>query len=207
MNKNYTSADKLEYNTVYELYKGHKSTEVHSSYNGFMYRSGSQTYQKIDNTEMINGSGFFLQISHDEKALVLELEQTMTQAEIDVSQALNQCKESSVEDKGTYYRVKMVFNTVSESPFSVAYLRIDKTKFTLLQIDLYYSIHQDFSTDFSTTDLAQSHLKIKFSKISTSPKNKEDLFDLGKYLKNKNNILSPTGSCEAYDLIDNRMKL
>lgn len=206
VNKKYANITKIEYNTVYELYKGYKSTTVHSSYEGYLYRDGSKVYQKIDGTEIINGSDFSLKISHQEKAMALGLSAPYQQNDVDLSNALKNCKEKKVEDKGSYYRLKLVYNAISAAPVSVLYLRVNKEDFSLLQVDVYYSTEQDFSTTAGTTDYAKPHLKIRYKNITSTPQDKSYLFELSRYLKSSNNLLSPTGECEGYYLIDNRVK-
>ncbi|NRA12677.1 MAG: hypothetical protein HRT57_12040 [Crocinitomicaceae bacterium] len=204
--ENYTNATKIEYNTTYELYKGHKSQSVHTSYEGYLYRNGNKVYQKIDKTEMINGADFSLKISHHERNMALNMAQDVSNMEVDLNVILKDCKSKTVEDKGSFYRIKLVYSSTSSTPLSVLYFRIDKKKFTVLQIDMYYGTNQDFSTSRSATDYAQPHLKIKFKDITTNPSDKKELFMFSKYITTTDSLLSPSGNCKGYELIDNRVK-
>lgn len=205
VNGNYENAARISYNATYELYRGHSTTSVHTSYQGFVYKSGNQVYQKIDQTETISSKDFFLKISHSQKAMELDLPINATQNELDLSAVLQNCKEKSVEDKGDFYRVKLVYNAISQTPISVLYFRVRKSDFALLQMDMYYASMQDFSETRGVTDMAKPHMKIRFKDISTSPEVQSELFSLSNYLKKENNFLNPTGSCQGYHLIDNRL--
>lgn len=205
MKRLYSSAKSMEYNSIYELYKGAKSTTIHSSYNGYVYKSGNKIYQKIKDTEFIYGNDFFLKINHDEKLMVLDKAQKNVNLEIDLETALKQCSEKSVVKKNGYYSIKFVFKRASEVPFSVLYMRVDKTNYHLQQLDIFYSTLQDFSTKKNIQDLEIPHLKIRFKDTNFKPKPKQALLTFDSYLKTQNNILKPVGICSGYDLLDNRI--
>lgn len=202
----YQKAPKIEYTSKYELFKGHYSEQVHTSYDGYIYRDGKQVYQKIKQTEFIYGADFFLQINHEEKAIALDLAQQNISREVELDEVLKNCKEQKVEEKETYYLVTLVYNAIAETPFSSVKIKIDKRSKHLLQLDLYYTINQDFSTDFKSPDLAQPHLRISLSNINMHPKKKEELLAFSSYLKTTDNLLKPTAQCNGYELIDNRLK-
>ena len=201
----YSNSKSIEYNTTYELYKGVKSQEIHTSYEGYVYRHGDNAYQKIDDTESIFGSDYFLKINSTEKAVLLDVAQSNLNMEVDLSTILDGCTEKTVTDKGTYYSIRLKFNQVSENPFSLVYLRVNKADYTLQQLDLYYAAEQNFSEVYSVQDNAKPHLKIKFSNINTNPKENIEIFEFSNYISVTNNFLAPVGDYKDYELIDNRL--
>lgn len=195
----------LSYTTKYSLFKGHKSTTVHSSYEGEIYSYGGLLYQKIGESEFLYGSDYFLQISHEEKAMLLGRSQKSMQQEVDFNQVLNECKSSEIEDKGDYYKIVFFMKANSGIPCSVVKIRVDKKSYTLQRMDLYYSYFEDYSEEFGKVDMHQPHIRIEFGEANFNPKERKQLFELSQYVKQTNSIYVPTGTCVGYELIDQRI--
>jgi len=198
------SGKNVSYDTRYELFKGHKSNEVHSFYQGKVVSSKGNTYQKVDKTEFVYTESFSVKINADEKALVVLPGQQNIRPELDLEVALRDCAESKVIDKGSFYRIILTMKAGSALQCSVIKLEIDKKKFTLNQIDIYYSFFQDFSATFSQTDMEQPHMRIKFSNVNLDASPKERLFLQKTYYSDEGSSLKPTGSYATYRLYDNR---
>lgn len=202
----YKSIESIEYKVTYELFKGHKSSEIHSSYDGYVYRSGRQLYQKINQSELVYGTGYFLKISHGEKAMVLDLEAQQINAEVNISTVLNELKDVQLKDGRDSYTLLIRYKVSAQSPFSLVKMQVNKKSFRVEQLDFYYANQQDFSKSYKVKDYAQPHLRMTFSNTNTKPKEKAEYFNFSKYIEQRNNILIPTGKCSGYELIDNRVK-
>ena len=205
MQAGFSQAKTLEYTCVYELFKGHKGTEIHSAYNGYVCRMDKMVYQKIKNTEFVYGSDYFLKISHEEKALSLDFAQNNIIREVDMSTIFEHCEEKEVKILDNYFAITLKYKYGSPSPFRVVKMRMDKKTFQLLQLDLYYTNSQDFSSTPGRPEMAQPHLRIRFSTMKTGLEVKKELFEFSKYIETKNQMLIPAGSCKGYELIDNRI--
>lgn len=205
LKNNYSNVSRIEYKTVYELFKTHSSSEIVSSYNGYVYREGNLMYQKIHNTEFVYGADFSLKINSDEKAMQLSRRQQTLDLELNLDETLQHCKEKSVKEMDGYYSVTLTLKPTSAVPLSVMKLRVDKKDFRLLQLDLYYSVHQDFSTDYRVQDLQRPHLRIRFTKITFSPSDNKSLFKLERYIEKRRNYLYPAADYKDYTLTDLRI--
>src|SRR5690606_611772 len=133
----YSLVDRIEYETRYELFRGHKTNEVHTAYDGYVYRNKNQMYQKIHKTEIVYGADYSLKINAEEKLMALGLKQTSLDLEVDLNECLKQCKSKSAKEFEDYYSVTLTFKDDSPIPLGVAKMRINKKDFTLLQLDLY----------------------------------------------------------------------
>ena len=203
----YKKIDKIEYKCTYDLFKGHKSNESTSSYEGYVYQNKSQVYQKIDQTEIIYGTDFLLKANHNEKAISIDKKQEYQQMQLgEIEKGFKECRSITLDDKGDYYSITMILKSFSEVPFSVIKLRIEKKTYYLLQIDLYYVNEEDFSENSKNPEMAQPHLQIKYKDISFSPKDHSNLFLLSRYFIKKNNVLELKSDFKNYELIDNRNK-
>lgn len=205
MQKIYNDKAHIEYSCTYELFKGHKSDVVEESYKGFFYRNKSNVYQKIDETEFVYAPEFFLQISHSEKMISLAQPQKMMNTPVDLDLALKFCSKTEVEEKDGYYGITLTIKNDSDLPFSVVKMRIDKKKFFLERLDIYYSETLDFSQEYNKNDPARPHLKIVFSEPKQNPKGL-NYFELDRYFsKSSSGILKLTEKYTGYTLIDNRL--
>ena len=199
------ATEKLAYKCTYSLFRGHTSDVAHQSYEGYVYRQGELLYQQTDQTELIYGKDFFLRINHEEQAMELNAAQQAPPATMNTDQALKECSEVLLEDKGAYYEIKLVIKNTSSLPFSQILMRIGKKNYHLEQLDMYYTTVQDFSTD-GKQDLQLSHLRIAFGALDTAPESRPALFTTASYLKQDGDALVPVGACTGYELIDNRLK-
>ena len=200
------TAEKLEYQCKYELFKGHESNVAHESYAGYIYRRHNYVYQKIGQTELVFSKGFSIRINHEEQAIALHEAQKAPPLDINTEQALKECSQVLVEDKGIYYEIKLLLKPLSTLPFSSISMQIRKKDYHLQQLDLYYSLVQDFSANSNKSDLQQPHMKVTFGELELSPVDRPELFAFNTYLKKEDNILIPADTCTGYELIDNRVK-
>lgn len=196
----------LSFNTTYSLFKGHFNKEVHSSYTGEIFKSEEGTYQKIKNTEFVYGKDFTLQISHDEKAMVVSNAQEAFFGNVDFEEVMKKCRSNKIIEKEDIFIIIFQLNITSRIPYSTITLKIDRSNYTLKQLDLYYSSQEDFSTKFEEKDLHQPHLQIEFNDISFKPNMSSSLLMRSTYLKIKNSALITTDKYKDYKLIDNRIK-
>jgi outer membrane lipoprotein-sorting protein len=205
MQQVYSDKSTFEYHCTYELFKGHKSDVVEESYKGYVYRDKSEVYQKIDETEFVYANAFFLQISNSEKMISLGQPQKLINTNVDLNSALKNCSKTQLEEKDGYYAVTLIIKNSSDLPFSVIKMRIDKKKYYLERLDIYYSDLTDFSDEFNKKDEEKSHLKITFDAPKFNPK-QVNYFVLDKYLTRSNSgTLSLIDKYSTYQLIDNRL--
>lgn len=205
MQKIYNDKSHMEYNCTYELFKDHKSELVEESYKGFFYRNNSKLYQKIDETEFIYADDFFIQISNSEKLVAISQPQKLMSTAVDLDLALKNCSKTEVEEKEGYYAVTLIIKNSSDLPFSVVKLRIDKKKYFLERLDIYYSDMSDFSEEYNKKDQQRPHLKIIFNEPKLNPK-QQNYFELDHYFsKNSSGIMKLVEKYAGYNLIDNRL--
>jgi len=204
MAANYASTSHIEYKMTYELFKGHKSTEVNASYNGYCYKYKSNLYQKIDNTEFVYTPKMCVKTNLEEKAMIISPGKSeILLGEINLDQTLKLCKEKKIEIGEKYYVVTLIIKNQSQLPVSVIKLKIEKKKYQVIQMDIYYTDEIDFSQDYTKTDFHLPHMKIKFNEIILNPKSKEALFDLEKYLSKSNSgKYTPNGLYKEFELTD-----
>lgn len=204
MNANYAAGETYHVDAQYKLYKGHNSGNLVEQYNGFTENSKSGFYQKIDQSEKIITTDFFLHINHSERVLVYGLP-IKPEFNGGIQDALKYCTTSNIVTKGDNYILTFTYSKVTNSEFSKVKMIISKDKYLLKSIDLYYATLTDFSKEFSQTDYAQSHVRMSFSNYNNSVKKGNSTFNLENYIKKQeNNILKTTGKCSGYELVDIR---
>lgn len=206
MQQQYAQAEGIAYKSRYELFKGSETLEPVNVFEGYIYRKGKSLYQKIDHSEFIYGTDFFLKIDHEEGLMELENTQQALSAEIDLEAALKACTASEVSEEKENYIVKLIYAAGTQMPFSSVVLRIAKKNYTLLALDLYYAAAQDFSSDIRHQELDLAHLRITFSDFSMNPKPQDALLALSNYIETSGETLLPKVPFATYVLKDNRLK-
>lgn len=205
MQQVYSDKSTFEYRCTYELFKGHSSDVVEESYKGYVYRDKSEVFQKIDETEFVYATDFFLQISNSEKMISVGRPQKLITTNVDLNVALKNCSKTQLEEKDGYYAITLIIKNSSDLPFSVVKMRIDKKKYYLERLDIYYSDLIDFSNDSNKKDEDKSHLKITFEAPKFNPK-EVNYFALNRYItKSNSGILNLVDKYSTYQLIDNRL--
>lgn len=178
---------------------------VEESYKGYVYRDKSEVFQKIDETEFVYATDFFLQISNSEKMISVGRPQKLITTNVDLNVALKNCSKTQLEEKDGYYAITLIIKNSSDLPFSVVKMRIDKKKYYLERLDIYYSDLIDFSNDSNKKDEDKSHLKITFEAPKFNPK-EVNYFALNRYItKSNSGILNLVDKYSTYQLIDNRL--
>ena len=201
----YSKMESIQFQTKYDLYKGHKSNEIISSYEGFIYRKDNELYQKIDKTEFVYGKDFFLKISHKEHVLVLDSEQKTMTSDIDLSQFKNDVREVKVKEFESSYKLVIYYKSYSQVPFSCVTMLIDRDSELITQMDFYYTNPTDFSKETLKRELDLAHLRVTFFNIKINPARPNDILDWSTYLGKKNSYIIPVKNCVGYELIDNRI--
>lgn len=191
----------LEYKCNYTLFKGHSTDEVYQSYNGYIYKSQGMLYQKINQTEQVYAKDFALEIDQDEKTISMGNAIQLPEVNFNLDAIFNECDKKLLEVKGNYYEVKLILKATSSLPFSEIVLNINKENFQLIQMDMYYSIVQDFSEKSRQEDLQYPHLKISMSHFTASPVRQDALFLLSTYVKKAGNTDTPSEKYTGYTIL------
>lgn len=201
----YAKAERLEYTSSYQLFKGHVGEDLAESYSAYVYKNNDQLYQKIGAVTTVYASAFMLQIDHEQKELLLNKMYKAPAVTMDLKTALSFCSETSCVLKNNVYEVILIIKPNASVPYEKMVLRIASADYKLLQMDLFYSSQQDFS-ETEQQDLHQPHLRISFSDISFSAKKKDNYFDLSTYVSASNDTLVVNNPYTGYNLQDNRPK-
>lgn len=202
----YKKATNLEYYMVYELYKGHKSTALHSSYNGYHLKNDGKAYVKIKNTEFLYDKNLTITASNEEKIIQLTVGQNVEPTEIELSTLLKEIKLKKVEESDSHYLITLVYHDNTSTPYSMVKLKINKKSNFIDQFDIFYSIQQDFSVERGKNDMHFPHLRIKFKGYNVNVKKNDDRLARSTYINSNNGVTTLSGRFSKYELIDNRTK-
>lgn len=205
LREQYLGTESIEYETQYELFKDHKSNDVHTAYTGYVYRTKGMMYQRIHTTEFVYGSDYFLKINSDEHLMFWGQKPETLNMEVDLAAVLKECERKTLNETADYYTVTLWLKNGSSVPLSLLKIRVDKTHFRPLQLDLYYSVHQNFSKDYRKQDMQQPHLRIRFDNIRVKPEKKQYLLEFSRYISTEKGMHSPSTKYKDFELIDGRI--
>jgi hypothetical protein len=202
----YAKSKTYEYKSQFSLYKGHKSTEEVSFYEGYTYRNEGGVYQKIDDVEFVYGVDFSLRIENKSKSFELLNATNVNEFPVNLDIALKNCYEIKSEQKEGYYSVTLLIKKNSDVPLSVLKMRIDDQSFHIQQLDLYFSTSQDFSESVNKTDFHSPHLKIKIIDFSTKSKNNKEILKQDHYIKYNGSSYVLKDTYQGYHFTNNQTK-
>ena len=189
----------------YNLYKGVSSGVVEESYNGFLYKNKKNIYQKISETDFILTPSFCAKVVHSEKVVELLTGQESPSQELDIKTILKECSSFTSVEQENYYLITMVISHVSQIEFEKVLLKIYKKNMHLAQVDLFYSVQQNFSKNPNKPELQKPHLRILYSNFTTSPKISNSVFEYDTYFKVNKTIITLSKQFEKYEFIDSRI--
>ena len=190
---NYTSTQRMEYTATYELFKA-GSEQKQSSYKGYVYKEGNRLYQKIDQTELVYTPDFSLKVNHKQQSMEVGRGEKMVYSGFDLDQVLGVCQSKSMTKQGKDYRVELVLNAGGISKIR---LKVD-ARYLLQQVDVYYAVLQDFSTERGKTDMAVPHLKITMQDHSKNPAEQLERFTRSRYLVTREGNDIPAADFKGY---------
>ncbi|OUL60368.1 hypothetical protein [Flavobacterium sp. AJR] len=148
MGKQYSTAEPLQYNLNYSLYKSAESKKIEQSYKGiFIKNASNEIYMKIDKTEILNSKTINLKISHPEKAIEIANPIKNYFGDFDIKPLLDLCKIESFKDFKTYWEITLIAKKYSALPYSKIIVQISK-KYFLQKSIFYYSTAVNFSDDY-----------------------------------------------------------
>ncbi len=204
MGKQYSTAESLQYNTNYVLYKTADSKKAEQAYKGiFCKNSQNDIYMKIDQTEILNSKSMNLKISHPEKAIQIADPIKNYNGNFDIKPLLDLCKIDSFKDLKTYWEIILIAKNYSNLPYSKIIVQISK-KYFLQKSIFYYSTAVNFSRDYRAPKSYLPRLEVTNSNFSRKPA-LSMLFLSNSYFKaiGKNKLI-PAERLKNYEVIDQR---
>lgn len=201
----YEKSSNYEVKQRYELFKGEKGSKVEYSYDGIFRKNKGNVYQKIDQTEFIVTNDFCLKISHSENIVELSKGDVYNNKDFDFEKTLKECKEVKLEETEKNYYLTLHLKQSSQVPYTRIELKINKSNFHLIQLDLYYWHQEDFSEDVKKKDMHTPHMRVYYLEFNRN-KIPSEIFEFTHYFEKKGHFIKLKGELEKYELIDQRNK-
>ena len=203
---NYAPSVKLQFTSVYNLYKSYNDKFVQQSYTGCFSRNGAgSVYAKIHNTEFYWNKNVTAKISHDEKIIQVFdplSPLVITQPDNDLKKLLSEFKHGYFKDHKTYYELELLSKSTSSLPFSRVILQIGKDFFLIKQV-FFYSQGHNFSKDYRNPDIQKPRLEILYSK-PTSKEESVSIYSTDQFFTITKKRLNLAGRYSAYEILDQR---
>lgn len=171
MGKQYSTAQPLQYDSNYALYKSAESKKIEQSYKGlFVKNAANELYMKIDQTEILNSKSINLKISHPEKAIQIGDPIKNYFGSLDIKPLLDLCKIESFKDFKTYWAITLTAKNYSNLPYSKIVIEISK-KYYLQKSVFYYSTAVNFSKDYRVPKSYYPRLEVTNTNFNRKPVN------------------------------------
>ncbi|PXY41169.1 hypothetical protein DMB65_09450 [Flavobacterium cheongpyeongense] len=204
MGKQYSSAESLQYNSNYTLYKTAESKKPEQAYKGFFRKNPqNEIYMKIDQTEILNSKSINLKISHSEKAILISDPLQSYFGNFDINPLLDLCKIESFKDFKIYWEIILIPKKYSNLPYSKIVVQISK-KYFLQKSVFYYNTAVNFSKDYRSPKSYMPRLEVTNLNFNRKAVN-ASLFADKTYFDflSKNKYVTAT-RLKNYEIIDQR---
>lgn len=196
------SKEKFEYQLKYNLYKGHTSSKVFQTYDGFFQkRDVSDYYMQIDDAEIIMKNTFNLKINHKEKAMALYDEDKVVPDNQNIELLTQVCKINTFKKSATGYEITLIPGQFSGLYYSKIVLYIGLNHFLKKQV-FYYNSQMDFSKNLNDTDLEYPRLEILCYSLKNSLQVKKPV--LNDFVTITGKKISPKTKYKSYQISDLR---
>ena len=201
---NYNGLESLEIEMNYQLYKGFESTVIEQAYNSIFFRSGENSYRKIDQIEFISNSELSLQINHGEKVIMISNPSNISAFVTDLESSLKLCRDVQVRKKEQTTLITMIIREKTDLPYSRLDLLID-ANFWIQEITLFYSSEINFSESYFQQDMAYPKLVVSYQMFKDKWKDKEGLLITENYVTANENSYTASKRFADYKILDYRI--
>jgi hypothetical protein len=203
MGKQYSTAEYLQYNSNYSLYKTADSKKVEQAYKGFFHKNPqNEIYMKIDQTEILNSKNVNLKINHSEKAIQISDPMQNYFGNFDIRPLLDLCKIESFKDFKVYWEITLIAKKYSNLPYSKIVVQISK-KYFLEKSIFYYNTAVNFSKDYRSPKSYLPRLEVSNTNFTRKGTN-SSLFAINSYFTSNKNKYIPVERLKNYEIIDQR---
>jgi outer membrane lipoprotein-sorting protein len=198
---NYSELNSLSVQMRYDLYKGHKGTELTESYTSFYARDGKKSYRKINTVEIINNEEYTIQINHTDHLITLAEPSKNELFDSNLEASLAFCNNVIVESNANGQLIQLIIKPNVDLPFSRLEIQVDKKLF-VSSIVFYYSTQMDFSGDYQNPKLDLPRLVVTYENLSKRWKDNDHLLETSSYLSTQENTIKPSDPLSGYNLLN-----
>lgn len=196
----YDTQKAYELGILYNIYSAKDPTTIRESHKGDYIKNGSNIYSKIGTVEFVSVEDTFLQINHDEKAILYAKQaQENTLNPIQIEGFINHFESIQVQKKNNEWICKLSKpKDLEQFPYDAIEVYIDQNFQVRKQI-LFPIQSIVFKTKSGDSTLDRSIVHIEFSNVQ--PFKRKELLQLSTYIQTQNAIITPSESIKEYQLI------
>ncbi|WP_299883447.1 hypothetical protein [uncultured Lacinutrix sp.] len=199
----YENTKSYESKVKYTLYEDSISKVVKDQLYGKLYKDEDNYHLKIKTSEIVKAKDFYLKISHSEK--MLQYSKTNKGVENNTDQTpfitlIDQFEDKQIKDKGELW--ELVFTKKKKaSPYNKIIIHISKKGYNVVKQVYYLSASYEKKYDSNATNTKKERLEIIEVSFKENPKRDNSVFNLSKYLINKDNKYTLSSYLEGYKII------
>lgn len=206
INANYLNLTAMELTLDYQLFRGHKGTEVLDSYANVMHLTPTGSHRKVYTDEVVTSDSLMLVLDHEFKTMQLSTYTPASIAFVDekLKNNLTNCEDIIVREKDNGLRtIQLTFKEKSTVPYSLVRVTIDKD-YWIKHITFYYATQLDFSQNTFNPDYDFPRLEVTYTALKKNWKDKKGITSLTNYIALTDGVYRPTALYKDYKLIDIR---
>lgn len=187
----------------YQLYKGHNSNTMHSSYDVIYKRNGNHFYQKIANYEVIVNEDYSITIHHENGLIIVSNPAKIELFDVNIENSLKQCQNIDISYSRKSVQVSMFMHQKSNLPFARIDVFANKNS-ELEKIVLYYSHQTNFSDSYFNPEYDKARLEIHYLSAKPQWKDQNNILNTETYFSVENMKIITTDLFKNYQVLDYR---
>jgi hypothetical protein len=196
----YNAQESYELEVSYTIYRATDPTTIQESHTGDYVKNGSNIYSKIGAIELVHIDETFLQINHDEKAILFTKQQQNKALDpLQLETFTNHFESIQVEKKDNGWVCELSNPKLTgQFPYEKIEIHVDQNFQVRKQI-LHPIQTIVFSSERGENSLDRSIIYVEFSDLQ--PYKRSEVLQLDTYVSTKNTIVRPSVALKEYQLI------
>jgi len=200
----YDTTSQYSVDVEYTMFDGADSTNILEQYSGTMIRRNNDFYSKIHHTESLQIANEYIRVNHQEKAILyaVQKEQNTAITGVNLEGLFKNFEKATLTENSSGYKITFMAPPISQSPYNVVVLEIDKHKYRLKKQTLFFSGQIPIKTASGVEKDSNPRLEIVFNNFSTKETIDTSRFQLSSYMNKKSKDYKPSGVLKNYQFID-----
>lgn len=192
----YQKNKQFSFRINYELFAGNSKKAI-EQYSGFFVRKADNYYSKIGDSECIQTLGFTLKIDHETKLMQYFKESKSSESIVyDMTSYYGNFGAFELKSDADYWICTLSAREVTFVPYSKVVLFLSKKDYSIVKQELYL-----ITTVTIKNQEVFPVLKIFFSDFKAEIQ-RDDYFEINKYITLKKGKYYPTNSYRSYQIVD-----
>lgn len=194
----YTNPERISLNFSYKLYTTYKSPIVSEQYIGYYFKTKTESYMKIHNTEFMQAKGISLKVNHDQKAMLVGKNSAEIAAATptNISGYLKYFKTKNLSSDGNNWICTLETSLYTQLPYGKIVVYVNKRTYKIEKQILYLLDKASYKNKNGI--IKQDYPRLE---ITISDRNSFDVFNINTFITMHGQNYLPSKKYSNYKLL------